>query len=46
MNGLDAYFDRMLDDYLEEHFADHENEQEQIDLEKDCALGLYVGEDS
>ena len=46
MDGLDAYFDRMLDAHLEEYFADHENEQEQIDLEKDSALGLYVGEDS
>ena len=43
MDGLDAYFDRMLDTYLEEYFTDAEDEQE--GLEDDCSLGLYVGED-
>ena len=30
MNGLDAYFDRMLDAHLEEYFEDRENQWEGI----------------
>jgi len=30
MDGLDAYFDRMLDAHLEEYFEDRENQWEEI----------------
>jgi hypothetical protein len=38
LEGLDYYFDKMLDDYLEGYFSDAENEQECLDY-------VYVGED-
>jgi hypothetical protein len=30
MDGLDAYFDRMLDTYLEDYFTDAEDERDGI----------------
>ena len=35
MNGLDAYFDRMLDAHLEEYFEDRENQWEGLNDDED-----------
>jgi hypothetical protein len=35
MDGLDAYFDRMLDAHLEEYFEDCENQWEGLNDDED-----------
>jgi hypothetical protein len=35
MDGLDAYFDRMLDAHLEEYFEDRENAWEGLNDDED-----------
>ena len=42
MNGLDAYFDRMLDAHLEEYFEDCENQRDKIEHDDyDDSMGPF-----